>query len=457
MRAIMAIVAAAALCCPALAQTLYYVNGDCGDDAWSGTSTACAAPDGPKRTIAAAVKAAAPGDSVRVAHGIYRGPGNRNIDFGGKDILVTGNATIDCEGLGRAFVLRSGETRDAIIEGFTIINGAAPGVAGDLRGGGIAILSPSFGSPAPSPTIRYCIFENCDTGIYNGGAMLIQEQSEALIERCIFRDNRSGGGGAVQCEGSSAEFIACEFIGNEAGVGGAMLLTGASPLIVNCLYVDNTGASPGGGAIFGNSGSTPTIINSTFTGNSGPGGAWYSNRGSVATITNSILWGNTPDQILVDPFSGADPAVSYSDVEGGWAGTGNIDADPMFVDPASGVFEPEAGSPCNDAGDNTAVPAGIQEDLGGDARFTDDPLAPQTGVPGGAGSGLVVDMGAYEWGREHCFPDCDVSGSLDFFDFLCFQNAFAAGDPYADCDATGTLDFFDFLCFQNSFALGCGP
>ncbi|MFG0285451.1 MAG: hypothetical protein ACF8R7_13625 [Phycisphaerales bacterium JB039] len=54
-----------------------------------------------------------------------------------------------------------------------------------------------------------------------------------------------------------------------------------------------------------------------------------------------------------------------------------------------------------------------------------------------------------------CYPDCDGSGGLDFFDFLCFQNAFAVGDPYADCDATGALDFFDFLCFQNEFAVGC--
>ncbi|MFG0283480.1 MAG: hypothetical protein ACF8R7_03575 [Phycisphaerales bacterium JB039] len=57
--------------------------------------------------------------------------------------------------------------------------------------------------------------------------------------------------------------------------------------------------------------------------------------------------------------------------------------------------------------------------------------------------------------REVCYPDCDSSGALDLFDFLCFQNAFALGDPYADCDATGALDFFDFLCFQNLFAHGC--
>ena len=54
-----------------------------------------------------------------------------------------------------------------------------------------------------------------------------------------------------------------------------------------------------------------------------------------------------------------------------------------------------------------------------------------------------------------CYADCDLSGGLDFFDFLCFQNAFAAGEGYADCDGSGGLDFFDFLCFQNEFAAGC--
>jgi hypothetical protein len=54
-----------------------------------------------------------------------------------------------------------------------------------------------------------------------------------------------------------------------------------------------------------------------------------------------------------------------------------------------------------------------------------------------------------------CAADCDGSGGLDFFDFLCFQNLFAAGDPAADCDGSGELDLFDFLCFQNEFAAGC--
>ncbi|MFG0283697.1 MAG: hypothetical protein ACF8R7_04685 [Phycisphaerales bacterium JB039] len=76
------------------------------------------------------------------------------------------------------------------------------------------------------------------------------------------------------------------------------------------------------------------------------------------------------------------------------------------------------------------------------------------GAPGSVdGRGLAY---AFQLGATcACYADCDTSGGLDFFDFLCFQNMFAAGDPEADCDASGGLDFFDFLCFQNEFAGGC--
>src|SRR5690606_31094144 len=56
---------------------------------------------------------------------------------------------------------------------------------------------------------------------------------------------------------------------------------------------------------------------------------------------------------------------------------------------------------------------------------------------------------------ELCYADCDHDQELNFFDFLCYQNLFAAGDLAADCDESGELDFFDFLCFQNEFGAGC--
>jgi hypothetical protein len=54
-----------------------------------------------------------------------------------------------------------------------------------------------------------------------------------------------------------------------------------------------------------------------------------------------------------------------------------------------------------------------------------------------------------------CRPDLDGDGELTFFDFLMFQNLFAAGDLRADFDGDGALTFFDFLAFQNEFAAGC--
>jgi hypothetical protein len=68
------------------------------------------------------------------------------------------------------------------------------------------------------------------------------------------------------------------------------------------------------------------------------------------------------------------------------------------------------------------------------------------------GSGADIDQFRIP---TDCYADCDGSGSLDFFDFLCFQDAFAGGASYADCDGSGSLDFFDFLCFQDEFAAGC--
>ncbi|MFG0286385.1 MAG: GC-type dockerin domain-anchored protein, partial [Phycisphaerales bacterium JB039] len=56
-----------------------------------------------------------------------------------------------------------------------------------------------------------------------------------------------------------------------------------------------------------------------------------------------------------------------------------------------------------------------------------------------------------------CLPDFDDNGSLDFFDFLAFQNAFAMGDRRADLNKDGFLSLFDFLVFQNAFELGCRP
>ncbi|MCW5755743.1 MAG: hypothetical protein KIT54_00740 [Phycisphaeraceae bacterium] len=56
---------------------------------------------------------------------------------------------------------------------------------------------------------------------------------------------------------------------------------------------------------------------------------------------------------------------------------------------------------------------------------------------------------------DPCRADLDGDGVLTIFDFLAFQNLFAAGDMRADFDGDGSLTIFDFLAFQNEFAAGC--
>ncbi|MCA9278075.1 MAG: hypothetical protein H6815_04710 [Phycisphaeraceae bacterium] len=54
-----------------------------------------------------------------------------------------------------------------------------------------------------------------------------------------------------------------------------------------------------------------------------------------------------------------------------------------------------------------------------------------------------------------CYADCDGSGALNIFDYICFGNEYAAGTSYADCDGSGSLNIFDYICFGNAYAAGC--
>ncbi|MEQ9096593.1 MAG: GC-type dockerin domain-anchored protein [Phycisphaerales bacterium] len=56
---------------------------------------------------------------------------------------------------------------------------------------------------------------------------------------------------------------------------------------------------------------------------------------------------------------------------------------------------------------------------------------------------------------DECRPDVDGDGVLTIFDFLAYQNLFAAGDLGADFDGDCELTLFDFLAFQNAFDAGC--
>jgi parallel beta-helix repeat protein len=107
-----------------------------------------------------------------------------------------------------------------------------------------------------------------------------------------------------------------------------------------------------GRGIYVRNGSVATLDHNTLYGNttgtqcrfeSGAPGA----GGGTATVTNTIIWGGAAP-IAVDPGSSVN--VIYSDVVGGWVGTGNFALDPQFVDAARKDFHLKPSSPCVNAG-----------------------------------------------------------------------------------------------------------
>jgi hypothetical protein len=136
--------------------------------------------------------------------------------------------------------------------------------------------------------------------------------------------------------------------GNAAGGAGVYCDT-SSPTIQNCVIAKNS-ASLGGGLFCYNS--SPLIWHVTFYGNdvSVSGGGMYLKSGSDPTVRNSILWNDSAPASPEIHLDGASVTVEYSDVDGGWPGTGNIDANPDFADTADDDYHIEYSSPCRDTG-----------------------------------------------------------------------------------------------------------
>lgn len=268
---------------------------------------------------------------------------------------------------------------------------------------------------AASPSVTRCIFTGNVASVFGGG--IINDSSSPTISDCSFFANRATGtqygGGAIGNKYYSSPLITgCVFVANSApNSGGAIYNDFCSPTIVNCLFVANSTTSAasttGGGAILCTVSATPTIANCTFTSNNSAsyGGAVYIYYPAAPTITNAVFWGDSARTGNEIYNSAPNPPVitTYSLVQGGYAGTGNISADPRFyrspspgpdntwgtADDDYGDLRLLPGSPCIDTGSNAAIPAGVTTDLAGNPRTFDFP-----GV--GPANTAVVDMGAYE-------------------------------------------------------------
>jgi hypothetical protein len=313
--------------------------------------------------------------------------------------------------------------------------------------------------------VRDCTFMNNTVtggGFPVGGAVSCYFASPT-IDNCLLLGNTTElGGGGMYLEGASPVVTNCKFIGNSAfneteGFGGGLLNSfDVNATIVNCLFAGNSARRGGGVAsmVF----TTTSVINCTIVDNTATGGGlpvtfgggYYSFDSNSTMLRNCVVWNNGPDQI-----SGT-PSVEYSNVQGGFAGAGNVNVNPMFVDadgadndPATAVdndYRLKATSPCVDAGDSTVVPADVTVDLDGEARFVDIASAPDTGVPEVPG-GPVVDMGAFEvQPLPLCPADVNGDGSVNIADLLGVIASWGAtGNNPADVNGDGTVNITDLL------------
>ena len=267
----------------------------------------------------------------------------------------------------------------AVLDGFTIQGGNANGPMTDNAGGGISIFY-------SNPTLSNLTLENNSAG--TGSAIYNYNSSPALMNVTV--QNNTGlegsrGGAITNDTNSSPSLTNVTFHNNTAAfIGGAMLNFTSNPTLVNVTFVGNAVSSipSRGGAIY-NWQSNPILKNVTFTGNSATDGAGiYNDENSNPVIVNSILYDDSNSEIFNN--SGA-ATVSFSIVQGGYSGAGNLDVDPLLGPlQINGGYTMtmalRANSPAIDAGDNASCPSTDQREV----------TRP---------SGLGCDIGAYEYLR----------------------------------------------------------
>ncbi len=325
-------------------------------------------------TIQAAINSASSGDTIIVADGTYSGPGNRDLDFKGKNIVLKSEngpeyTIIDCDGTEldphRAFYLTSGEDTTAVIEGFTITDAYAADLHGDPWFDA-AVLAESA-----SPTLRNCVItaNNCHGVRYSDATLHIYD--------CVVQDNRGNGilsdvceTVIINCEASSNdnhgvfwiaqwygyefEMLSCLARGN--GLAGLNLMVGAGLFhIQNCTFIENQT-----GLIY--DWDFPKLVAA------GPSALLV----DVSTIENCIMAYNSDYGIVSHVWAG-EVIVRCNDAYGNGiedyheVGVGpdddydNISADPLFCDLAGGNYQLAGDSPCAPDNNNCGLLIGAFE------------------------------------------------------------------------------------------------
>lgn len=298
------------------------------------------------------------GDTILVHPGEYL----ENIDLEGKNIVIGSlflttmdysyvlQTILNGDSSGSVVMFHNGESEDAMLSGFTITNGSG------------------YNKIPKFPELLY------------GGGIYISNNSSPILEYLIINENSSGHGSGIFISGSGSPIINHVTITNNVGASG-MSCSGNSNLILrNVIISDNQGHG-----ITCEPNSTLLLENVVITNNENF--AIYCHGGDT-NIINSILWNNGSGSILfADDSYHSTVTVAYSNVEGGegkiitytydtlnWF-DGNIDVDPLFLDPENKNYSLREGSLCIDAG-------------------TPDTLYNDSCFPPGMGS-IRNDMGAF--------------------------------------------------------------
>ena len=179
------------------------------------------------------------------------------------------------------------------------------------------------------------------TGVGNGNLITFSNNEDASCILAGFTITNSNNG--IYCYGSSPTISNCSIIGNVSD--GIKLYMSSNPTVSNCIITRNGDSGiamlkyTAGRKQYYNS---PIITNCTIVDNSNIGISE-----GIPSVTNSIIYGNSVQ------ITGSSAVVTYSNIQGGFPGEGNIDVDPLFADAANGDYHLLAGSPCIDAGDPT--------------------------------------------------------------------------------------------------------
>jgi len=303
-------------------------------------------------SIQLAINVARNGDTVLVADGSYTGSWNKDLNFLGKTVTVISEngpevCIIDCEGTGRGVFACHNEGAGTVFDGFTIANGSVTGTGGGILcsnasprlrnliltdcnatdGGGIGLSGGS--AQLVDVTVTNCSAASTGGGIYAGSSSALI--TGAVVELCV----ATGGGGGLSLYSAYCTVTNCEIRDNStAGTGGGSYTAFGNPTFVNCLFAGNTSGNRGGGLYFVNS--NPTIRNCSIVSNTGYiGGGVFIQGPEISgsyytTMRNNIVYGNSGTYQLGSAGI-AIYSVTYSDVQGGFSGTGNINALPLFV------------------------------------------------------------------------------------------------------------------------------